>query len=132
MRSRSQSPPGLPGAVAETLRMSSPERCAIVTETAFDGAQFHHDCAVVIEGSEILAVLPRRELAADIAVHTMPDGCWLAPGFIDVQVNGGGDVLFNDEPTPEGIAAIAGAHRRFGTTGLLPTLISDTPAKMRA
>ena len=61
----------------------------------------------------------------------MPPGRWLAPGFIDTQVNGGGDVLFNDAPTPDGIPAIAAAHRRFGTTGLLPTLISDTPEKMR-
>ena len=54
----------------------------------------------------------------------------VAPGFIDVQVNGGGGVLFNDQPTPEGIAAIAAAHRRFGTTGMLPTLISDDRAVM--
>jgi N-acetylglucosamine-6-phosphate deacetylase len=47
-------------------------------------------------------------------------------------VNGGGDVLFNDDPSPRGIAAIAAAHRRFGTTALLPTLLSDTPEKMRA
>jgi len=49
----------------------------------------------------------------------------LVPGFIDLQVNGGGGVLFNDEPTVEGIAAIGRAHRVFGTTGFLPTLISD-------
>ena len=53
------------------------------------------------------------------------DGGFLLPGFIDTQVNGGGGVLFNDAPTVEGIAAIAATHRRFGTTGLLPTLISD-------
>jgi N-acetylglucosamine-6-phosphate deacetylase len=47
-------------------------------------------------------------------------------------VNGGGDVLFNDDPSPRGIGAIAAAHRRFGTTALLPTLLSDTPEKMRA
>jgi N-acetylglucosamine-6-phosphate deacetylase len=64
-------------------------------------------------------------------VQRLPRGAWLAPGFVDLQVNGGGDVLFNDDPTPGGIAAIAKAHRRFGTTGLLPTLITDTPAKMR-
>jgi N-acetylglucosamine-6-phosphate deacetylase len=56
----------------------------------------------------------------------------LAPGFIDLQVNGGGDILFNDIPSPEGIRAIATAHRRFGTTAMLPTLISDTPEKTRA
>jgi N-acetylglucosamine-6-phosphate deacetylase len=48
-----------------------------------------------------------------------------AAGFIDLQVNGGGGVLFNDQPNMAGIAAIARAHRRFGTTGMLPTLISD-------
>ena len=49
----------------------------------------------------------------------------LLPGFIDVQVNGGGGVLFNDDPSMESIQAIGTAHRRFGTTGFLPTLISD-------
>ena len=52
-------------------------------------------------------------------------GAMLLPGFIDTQVNGGGGVLFNDAPSVETIATIAAAHRRFGTTGLLPTLISD-------
>ncbi len=65
-------------------------------------------------------------------VRELPEGVWLAPGFIDLQVNGGADILFNAEPTPAAIRAIAAAHRKFGTTGLLPTLISDTPAKMQA
>jgi N-acetylglucosamine-6-phosphate deacetylase len=52
-------------------------------------------------------------------------GQLLLPGFIDVQVNGGGGVLFNDDPSPESIRTIGAAHRRFGTTGFLPTLISD-------
>jgi N-acetylglucosamine-6-phosphate deacetylase len=54
------------------------------------------------------------------------DGGWIVPGFIDVQVNGGGGVLFNDAIHVDGIRAIADAHRPFGTTGLLPTLISDS------
>jgi N-acetylglucosamine-6-phosphate deacetylase len=54
----------------------------------------------------------------------------LVPGFIDVQVNGGGGVLLNDQPTPEGMRAIARAHRRLGTTALLPTLITDSPEQM--
>jgi len=49
----------------------------------------------------------------------------LSPGFIDLQVNGGGGVLFNAAPTPKGISAIIAAHRKFGTTGLLPTVITD-------
>jgi N-acetylglucosamine-6-phosphate deacetylase len=55
----------------------------------------------------------------------------LAPGFIDIQVNGGGGVLFNERPSVEGIAAIGAAHRRFGTTGFLPTLITDAQERMR-
>lgn len=112
--------------------MTEPRRQAIVADTVFDGVGLHHGCAVVIAGTDIVGLVPRRELPRDVPVHTMPQGAWLAPGFIDVQVNGGGDVLFNDAPSPEGIAAIAAAHRRFGTTALLPTLISDTTEKMRA
>src|SRR5690606_38441838 len=56
----------------------------------------------------------------------------LAPGFIDIQVNGGGGVLLNDAPTVEGVRAIAEAHRNYGTTGLLPTLVTATPETMRA
>src|SRR5262249_203584 len=62
----------------------------------------------------------------------LPAGAFLAPGFIDLQVNGGGGVLLNDQPTPDGMRTIARAHRRFGTTACLPTLISDTRAQMRA
>ena len=49
----------------------------------------------------------------------------MLPGFIDTQVNGGGGVLFNDDPSVDSIIEIGRAHRRFGTTGFLPTLISD-------
>ena len=55
----------------------------------------------------------------------------LAPGFVDWQVNGGGGHLFNDAPTPETIRAIVAAHRRFGTTALAPTVITDAPAVLR-
>jgi N-acetylglucosamine-6-phosphate deacetylase len=67
-----------------------------------------------------------------VLTQVLPEGAWLAPGFIDIQVNGGGDVLFNDDPTPDAVTAIVRAHWSFGTTALLPTLISDTPEKMRA
>src|SRR5271169_1149436 len=112
--------------------MSFSNRHAVLAGTVFDGIALHHDCAVVIEGPSICGIAARRELPAAMPIRTLPEGAWLAPGFIDVQVNGGGDVLFNDEPTPEGIRAIVAAHRQFGTTALVPTLISDTPAKMRA
>jgi N-acetylglucosamine-6-phosphate deacetylase len=96
----------------------------------FDGANFLDDHAVVVEGARIVAIVPYAErprgTAQDLA------GGVLAPGYIDVQVNGGGGVLFNDDPTPEGIAAIAAAHRDYGTVGLLPTLVTDAPEVMVA
>jgi N-acetylglucosamine-6-phosphate deacetylase len=104
---------------------------ALAADKIFDGAALHDDAAVIVEETGIAALVPRGEIPASLPVRVMGAGVWLAPGFIDIQVNGGGDVLFNDMPTPEGIAAIAAAHRQFGTTGLLPTLISDTAEKMR-
>ncbi|MBO0766531.1 MAG: N-acetylglucosamine-6-phosphate deacetylase [Hyphomicrobiaceae bacterium] len=105
---------------------------AVVADTLFDGARLHHDCAVVIDGPRIAAVLPRREVPFGVPRYGVPEGAWLAPGFIDCQVNGGGDVLFNDAPEPGTIERIAEAHLRYGTTALLPTLITDTPRKMQA
>jgi N-acetylglucosamine-6-phosphate deacetylase len=105
---------------------------AVAADCVFDGAAVYRHHAVVIEGETIAAVVPRGDVPTTVAVHALPDGAWLAPGFIDVQVNGGGDVLFNDDPSPETIAAITAAHRRFGTTSLLPTLITDSLDKMRA
>jgi N-acetylglucosamine-6-phosphate deacetylase len=112
--------------------MSAHARHAVAADHVFDGTRLHENAAVVIEGTHIVAVVPRSELPHAITAHALPDGAWLAPGFIDVQVNGGGDVLLNDQPTHEGIAAIVAAHRKFGTTALLPTLITDTAAKMNA
>lgn len=112
--------------------MSGAGMHAIVADSVFDGSTVRRQHAVVIDGSKIAAVLPARNLPAAMTRKTLPRDAWLAPGFIDAQVNGGGDVLFNDDPTREGIAAIAAAHRTFGTTGLMPTLITDTPEKMRA
>ena len=110
----------------------SGQRYAVAAGTVFDGAGLHDHCAVIVEEGDIVALVPRGEVPAALAVHELPPGAWLAPGFIDVQVNGGGDVLFNNDPTPQGIAVIAAAHRRFGTTGLLPTLITDSDETMRA
>ena len=112
--------------------MNAPSKHAVAADCVFDGTVVQRKAAVVIDGSGIAAVVPRDEVAASMPLRVLPEGAWLAPGFIDVQVNGGGDVLFNDVPTPEGIRAIAAAHRKFGTTALLPTLISDTPEKTKA
>jgi N-acetylglucosamine-6-phosphate deacetylase len=105
---------------------------AIAADRVFDGAIVHDDMAVAIEGDRIVKLVARADLPRTMPTYELPEGAWLAPGFIDIQVNGGGDVLFNDQPTPEGVRAIAAAHRKLGTTALLPTLISDTAEKMTA
>ena len=81
--------------------------------------------AVVIEGARIAAITASDDARVKAAKRHDLRGALLLPGFVDAQVNGGGGVLFNDAPTVEAIRAIGAAHRRFGTTGFLPTLISD-------
>ncbi|MCW3838113.1 N-acetylglucosamine-6-phosphate deacetylase [Sphingomonas canadensis] len=89
------------------------------------------DRALLIADGRIGDLVEAAQVPSDYARFDLGGG-WLLPGFIDTQVNGGGDVLLNDQPTVEGIAAIARAHRRFGTTGLMPTLISDDQAVVAA
>ena len=107
-------------------------RYAVAADTVFNGSGTLKDGAVIVEGSSILWVGPRSELPPSIVTHALPDEAWLAPGFIDLQVNGGGDVLFNAAPTPSALLRMAAAHRRFGTTSLLATLISDAHETMGA
>jgi N-acetylglucosamine-6-phosphate deacetylase len=81
---------------------------------------------LLIEHGQIAAIL--QEGAAPRAVHVrVPDGSRIAPGLIDIQVNGGGGLLFNDRPDAGTARFMAASHRRLGTTAILPTLITDTP-----
>lgn len=80
--------------------------------------------AVLVEDGVIAGLAAPREIPSNAERIDLGGGL-LAPGYIDTQVNGGGGVLFNDAPTVEAIAAIGAAHRPYGTTGFLPTLISD-------
>jgi N-acetylglucosamine-6-phosphate deacetylase len=103
---------------------------ALVGARVFDGERMLDDTAVVIEGGRIAELRSAKELPSDLERRHV-EGL-LAPGFVDVQVNGGGGVLFNAAPTVDAIRAIGAAHRRFGTTGFLPTFITDHREKMRA
>ncbi|NNU14719.1 N-acetylglucosamine-6-phosphate deacetylase [Parvularcula sp. ZS-1/3] len=89
------------------------------------------DHALILSGGVIDAIAELRDVPSDIETVDL-GGLTIAPGFIDLQVNGGGGVLFNDAPTKDSAVAIAEAHRPYGTTSLLPTLISDTTAKIEA
>ncbi len=97
----------------------------------FDGERFLDDHALVVEGASIRALVdfdgPPARRRADRPWRRL-----LAPGFIDWQINGGGGVLFNAEPTVEAIARIAHAHRREGVTGFLPTVVTDAPDVLAA
>jgi N-acetylglucosamine-6-phosphate deacetylase len=87
--------------------------------------------AVVIEDGWIADIVTDEDSSLKgLVVHDLKR-MLLLPGFIDTQVNGGGGVLFNDDPSIETIRRIAAAHRKFGTTGFLPTLISDDLAKVK-
>ena len=97
----------------------------------FDGEGVRDDCALVVEGRSIQALIPVRDRPRGGEQVDLGGGI-LSPGFIDWQINGGGGVLFNADPTVEGIAAIAAAHRRAGVTAFLPTVVTDAPRVLKA
>lgn len=87
---------------------------------------------VAVRAGRIAALLPPGTTPpAGLRERRLPADSLLTPGFIDTQVNGGGGVLFNETPDPETLRIMAAAHRRFGTTALLPTFITDEPDRMR-
>ena len=102
---------------------------ALTGARVFDGTRIVDGHSVIIADGKIVALVPDSERPTGAALRRV-EGL-LAPGFIDCQVNGGGGVLFNDQRSRAGIAAIGRAHRPFGTTGFLPTLITETPEHMR-
>ncbi len=100
-------------------------RSALVNGRILAGERIVTGQTVLLAEGRIEAIaLPSDPRCRDAASVDL-QGQLLLPGFIDVQVNGGGGLLFNDDPSAETIRAIGAAHRQFGTTGFLPTLISD-------
>lgn len=93
----------------------------------FDGVRMHTGAALLMSGTRIDRIVPVGELPAS-AERIDLDGGILCPGFVDLQVNGGDGVLFNDAPTPDTLTRMARAHAGLGATSILPTLITDTPA----
>jgi N-acetylglucosamine-6-phosphate deacetylase len=110
--------------------LPSPAPFTIAAPQLFDGAALRGPALVTVARGRIEAV--SFTAAAPAGTVALPPDTILAPGFIDIQVNGGGGVLLNDQPTETGIRRIVAAHREFGTTGLLPTLITDRVEAMEA
>ncbi len=98
---------------------------ALVGARIFTGDSFLDDYALIISEEKIASLVPRTQLDASIP-HIPLAGGILAPGFIDLQVNGGGGAFFTNDTTPQAIQTMLDGHRPTGTTSLLPTLISDT------
>ena len=97
---------------------------ALINGRVLTSAGIVEGSAVLVESGKVAAVVPMAQVPAGAERQDLAGGL-LVPGYIDTQVNGGGGVLFNDAPTVETIAAIGAAHRTYGATGFLPTLISD-------
>jgi len=101
-------------------------KIAIRGARIFDGGNWHEGKVLLVEGDRFAGIVAPGEVPAD-ARNVDYDGQWIVPGFIDLQVNGGGGAQFGDVTSLEAIRTITSAHARFGTTKLLPTLITDTP-----
>ncbi|MCA0929071.1 N-acetylglucosamine-6-phosphate deacetylase [Ruegeria profundi] len=97
----------------------------------FDGESVHLNHAITFRDGTLSAIVPDQTGSPEGQVIDL-NGDILCPGFVDLQVNGGDGVMFNDDPSVETIRRIAEAHRRLGVTALLPTLITDTPEKTEA
>lgn len=106
-------------------------RTAYLCPRIFDGLAFHEDCALIVEGDRVVAIAPSRDLDSDIPRHDLGEGI-LAPGFVDLQVNGGGGVMLNGDQSVDALRRISKAHATLGATSILPTLITDTPEKTGA
>ncbi|HHW4683520.1 MAG TPA: N-acetylglucosamine-6-phosphate deacetylase [Xylella sp.] len=100
---------------------------ALINGVILTDAGFRDDLAVLLADGRIQALVPHNDPCVTVFTQRVDlRAGMLLPGFIDIQVNGGGGVLFNNARDVQGLATIACAHRRYGTTGLLPTFISDT------
>jgi N-acetylglucosamine-6-phosphate deacetylase len=97
----------------------------LLPERVFDGRRLRSGVAIGLLEDRVAAVQDLAELPRDVRLDRI-EGL-VSPGFVDLQVNGGGGVLFNKTPTVDAMAAIAAAHHRLGTVAILPTLITDSP-----
>jgi len=93
------------------------------------GEEILYDKAIVIKDEYIHEIIDLDKIPIDLEVIDLK-GANIAPGFIDLQVNGGGGCLFNDNPTVESISRIFQGHKRYGTTNFLPTIITTTNEKI--
>ncbi len=105
--------------------MTSPASLWLCPDQVFDGQTLRTGVAIGVVAGKVAAVLPMAQLPAGSERRAISG--LVTPGYLDLQVNGGGDALLNNDPSAEAMAVMAAAHRRFGTVGVLPTVITDAP-----
>jgi N-acetylglucosamine-6-phosphate deacetylase len=98
---------------------------AIIGSKLFNGKKFIEHKALLIDDQHIAGIVNENSIPTDFLIKKL-DGGILSPGFIDLQVNGGGGKLFNNSPDKESLNTIISAHQYFGTTSIMPTVISDS------
>lgn len=99
-------------------------KIAFASQRIFDGEVLWQEHALLTAEGRVIEIVPQAEIPAEYEVKHA-GGCLLAPGFVDLQVNGGGGVLFNNSPNAEAIRTICKAHAGYGTTSVMVTLITD-------
>ncbi len=104
---------------------------AYIAPTIFDGVQIFKECALLVQSQQFSGIVPIQDIPSDAVVNAFDRGI-LSPGYVDLQVNGGGGVMLNDEQSVSVLHTMASAHARLGATSILPTLISDTTERVRA
>ncbi len=104
---------------------------AISGAAIFDGDRTHQNAALLMREDRLETIVAKGDIPAGCR-HVALEGGMIAPGLVDLQVNGGGGVMLNNAPNVETIRTICEAHARCGTTALLPTLITDTRENTRA
>jgi N-acetylglucosamine-6-phosphate deacetylase len=107
------------------------DRTALIAARIFDGEAWQEKSALLIEDGSVTGLAGRDGIPDRFRRDDLGDAL-LAPGFVDLQVNGGGGVMLNDSPSADTIERICRTHARYGTTALLPTLITDTRATTAA
>ena len=98
---------------------------ALIGAQLFSGKEFFDNRALLIDGENIIDIINEHDIPNNFEIQKLNGGI-LSPGFIDLQVNGGGGKLFNNSPDKESLNAIIEAHQHFGTTSIMPTVISDS------
>ena len=98
---------------------------ALIGAQLFSGKEFFDNRALLIDGENIIDIINEHDIPKNFEIKKLNGGI-LSPGFIDLQVNGGGGKLFNNSPDKESLNTIIKAHQHFGTTSIMPTVISDS------